>query len=127
MICPTCERETSAVTELGEAGAPMRKRCAHPDCKAALPKEAPAQQARPATSVSNVDPIVAELAPSPRPAPANGAPPSFAQILAQFEARLPYVRERIAELRAYEAEERQLVAALGAAGRATKTPENKPS
>ena len=128
MICPTCDRETAAVLELGDMGAKGRKRCAHPDCKAALPEEKPAQQH--AAVQTALDPVLNEIPtndPSPphKPRPTNGAPPSFVQIVAQSEARLLQVRERIAELRALETEEKQLVLILTAAGKAPK--EVKPS
>lgn len=121
MICPTCDRETAAVLELGDMGAKGRKRCAHPDCKAALPDE------KPASFISKViEPVSpAEAVIRKHSLPANGAPPSFAQIVAQSEARLLQVRERIAELRSLETEEKQLVLILTAAGR--KVPETKPS
>ena len=127
MICPTCDRETAAVLELGDMGAKGRKRCAHPDCKAALPDEK-----QPALKITDVSVTVRPDADPAKIAhaigallPQNGAPPSFAQIVAQSEARLLQVRERIAELRSLETEEKQLVLILTAAGR--KVPETKPS
>lgn len=129
MICPVCDRETSAVTEIGEMGAgKLRKHCSYADCKALLPEAKPVPQAVPAVASAVASPSPVEQRPAPKQAPSlNGAPPTFAEILGELERRLPYVRERIAELRAYEAEERQLVTALNAAGRATAAPENKPS
>ena len=124
MICPTCERETAAVCEIGDAaGGLTRKRCAHPDCKAALPEGRPANN--PPPMVVGAQLAVGQGGGPPILKPANGAPPSFAQIVAQSEARLLQVRERIAELRALETEEKQLLLILAAAGR--KLPENKPS
>lgn len=126
MICPTCERETSAVCEIGDmSGGVTRKRCAHPDCKAALPEE------RHAKLPAGIDPrgvVVQAALSNPKAvssAAQNGAPPSFAQIVAQSEARLLQVHERIAELRALETEEKQLILILTAAGK--PVPETKPS
>lgn len=129
MICPTCERETAAVCEIGEMGrGKLRKRCAHPDCKAALPDERPARVAptAPVDAALAEVPPVAGSHPATRSTPTNGAPPSFTQIVAQSEARLLQVRERIAELRALETEEKQLLLILIAAGKKFP-PETLPS
>ncbi len=121
MICSWCDRETAAVTELGEMGRPPRPRCAHSDCKAMLPTEAPVVRPPVALAVASADASKNE----PARQATNGSPPSFAQIVAHSEARLAEVRTRIVELRALEAEEKQLVLILAAAGRAPS--ENKPS
>ena len=122
MICPTCDRETAAVSEIGEMGVgKLRKRCSHSDCKAALPEDKPA----PKPTAVGAELAVERGGGAPILKPVNGAPPSFAQIVAQSEARLLQVRERIAELRALETEEKQLVLILTAAGK--PVPETKPS